>query len=439
VPADALARIRARGHIGIRLGLPRMEVLLANLGDPQRSLRGVLIAGTNGKGSVAAMVSSVLTAAGYSTAASPSPHLHSYRERVTIAGEPIGAAELHTLLEEVLAASTAGESEFGPATEFELLTAAAYLQAARSRVDVMVMEVGLGGRLDASNTWDPDVAAVTHVGLDHQEFLGQTVESIAAEKAAIIKPGGRAVTGTHGVALEVVRARAAEVHVPLVECRPLPIERLDRDGLVLRHERLGKLRLPLLGVHQAANAAVALGILDSLSEAGVATAPEVAVRTGLASTRWPGRLELIEHGPQVILIDGAHNPDGMAVLAATVDALAGFLPGGPATLLLGVMRDKEVDDMLRAVCASKALRTSHCIATVVPDTDRALPAAELAARWNAVAGGAAEAIADARLALERALAQAAASAGPLVIAGSLYLVGHLRSQLVAGTISDTDA
>ena len=141
----------------------------------------------------------------------------------------------------------------------------------------------------------------------------------------------------------------------------------------------------------------------------------------------------------MILLDGAHNPDGMAVLAATVDALAGSLPGGSATLLLGVMRDKEVDDMLRALSASETLRTSHCIATVVPDTDRALPAAELAARWSAITGGAAAAIADADLALERALAQAAAAAGPLVIAGSLYLVGHLRSQLVPGTISDTDA
>ena len=273
-----------------------MQVLLANLGDPQRSLRGVLIAGTNGKGSVAAMVSSVLAAAGYSTATSPSPHLHSYRERVTIEGEPIGAAELDALLEEVLAASTPGEDEFGLATEFELLTAAAYLQAARRGVDVMVMEVGLGGRLDASNTWDPDVAAVTHVGLDHQEFLGHTIESVAAEKAAIIKPGGRAVTGTDGVALEVIRARAAEVDAPLIECRPLPIERLDRDGLMLRHDRLGELRLPLLGSHQAANAAVALGVLESLSDAGVASASEMAIRTGLASTRWPGRLELIEHG-----------------------------------------------------------------------------------------------------------------------------------------------
>jgi len=399
----------------------------------------VLIAGTNGKGSVAAMVSSVLAAAGYSTAGSPSPHLHSYRERVTIDGQPIDAAELDTLLEEVLAASTPGESEFGPATEFELLTAAAYLQAARREVDVMVMEVGLGGRLDASNTWDPDVAAVTHVGLDHQEYLGPTIESVATEKAAIIKPGCRAVTGAEGTALEVVRARSAVVGVSLIECRPLPVKGMDRHGLTLRHERLGELRLPLLGVHQAANAAVALGILGALAEAGVASVSDQAIRDGLAATGWPGRLELIEHGPHTILLDGAHNPDGMAVLAATVDALAGSLPDGSATLLLGVMRDKEVDDMLQALMASEVLRSSRCIATVVPDTDRALPSDELAARWSSIAGAPAQPVGDADAALEQALAQTTAAGGPLIIAGSLYLVGHLRSRLVPGTISDRDA
>jgi len=416
-----------------------MQALLTRLGDPQRSLHGVLIAGTNGKGSVAAMVSSVLADAGYSTGGSPSPHLHSYRERVTIDGEPIAAGEFDALLEEVLEASEPGQDALGPATEFELLTAAAYLQAARRTVDVMVMEVGLGGRLDASNTWDADVAAVTHIGLDHQEFLGDTIESVAAEKAAIIKPGCRAVTGTDGAALEVIRARAAEVGAPLGVCQPLSVEVMDRDGLELRHDRLGVLRLPLLGSHQAGNAAVALGIIEALDASGVATVSDDAVRSGLARTRWPGRLELIEEGSQTILIDGAHNPDGMAVLAATVEALADSLPDGPATLLLGVMRDKEVGEMLRALAASDVLRTSRCITTVVPDTDRALPSDELAARWADVAGATAEPVADADEALDRALAAAAASGGPLIVAGSLYLVGHLRARLVPGTISDTDA
>jgi dihydrofolate synthase/folylpolyglutamate synthase len=436
---QALTRLRARGHIGIRLGLGRMQALLANLDDPQASLRGALIAGTNGKGSVAAIAATVLTAAGHSVGTSPSPHLHSYRERVTINGEPIGSAELDTLLDEVLDASEPGEDEFGPATEFELLTAAAYLQAARRGVDVMVMEVGLGGRLDASNTWDPDVAVVTHVGLDHQEFLGDTIESVAAEKAAIIKPGSQAVTGTDGVALDVIRARAAEVGAPLTECAPLPILWMGLDGLVLAHARLGELRLPLLGHHQAANAAIALGVLETLGTAGVATVPDAAIRDGFERVRWPGRLERLEHRGCTIIVDGAHNPDGMAVLASTVESLAAELPSGPATVLLGVMRDKEVDDMLRALVASGRLQAADCIATVVPDTERALPAADLARHWDAASGGTAEAVSDADAALQLALQRTSAAGGPLIIAGSLYLVGHLRGRLVPGTISDHDA
>jgi dihydrofolate synthase/folylpolyglutamate synthase len=439
VPADTLDLIRARGHIGIRLGLARMQALLAQLGDPQRSLRGVLIAGTNGKGSVAAMVASMLAAGGYTTGQSPSPHLHSYRERVTIDGQPISAYELEALLQSVLAASTPGQDEHGPATEFELLTAAAYLQAARCEVDVMVMEVGLGGRLDASNAWDPDVAAVTHVGLDHQEFLGHSVADVAAEKAAIIKPGARAVTGATGVALDVIRARASESSVPLTECRELRVEAMDRHGLRLAHERLGLLQLPLLGRHQAGNAAVALGIIEALSAAGVAGVSDDAMRSGLAHTRWPGRLELIEHEAVTILLDGAHNPDGMAALAATFDDLQETWPDGTATLLLGVMRDKEVDEMLRSLAGSVVLREAHCITTGVPDTDRTLPAQALGRRWEAITGGSAEPAADADLALERALTVASEAGGPLVIAGSLYLVGHLRARLVPGTITDTHA
>jgi dihydrofolate synthase / folylpolyglutamate synthase len=416
-----------------------MQALLSRIGDPQRSLRGVLVAGTNGKGSVVAIVCSVLGSAGYATGTSPSPHLHSYRERVTIDGEPIAAGDLDGLLEEVLAASVFGEDEFGPATEFELLTAAAYLQAARAGVDAMVMEVGLGGRLDASNTWDPDVAAVTNVGLDHQEYLGHTVEAVAAEKAAIIKPGCRAVTGAQGTALEVIRARAIEVGAPLTECPPLLVESIDRSGLVLHHRRWGSLHLPLLGRHQAGNAAVALGVLDALDAGGVATVSDEAVRAGFAATHWPGRLELLSSEGVTVILDGAHNPDGMAVLAATVDELEGELPGGAATLLLGVMRDKAIDDMLTALAHAPALRSAHVIATVVPQSDRALPADALAEHWLAISAGTVEVMPDAGAALVRALAHAARCGGPLIIAGSLYLVGFLRSRLIAGTISDTDA
>jgi len=438
-PADTLTRIRARGHIGIRLGLGRMRALLGRLGDPQQRLHGVLIGGTNGKGSVAAMTTAMLAAAGYSTGSSPSPHLHSYRERVTIDGRPCAPEDLEALLTEVLAASVPGEDAFGPATEFELMTAAAYLWSARQDVDVMVMEVGLGGRLDASNTWDAEVVAVTNVGLDHQEYLGDTIVSVAAEKAAIIKRGARAVTGAQGQALETVAGRADEVGVPLDVRAQLPVIAADRAGVLLEHPRLGGLRLPLLGRHQAANAAVALGVVEALGASGVAQVSDDAIRAGFAATNWPGRLELLEYDGLVVLVDGAHNPDGMAALADTLDELAPSLPDGRLTLLLGVMRDKEVDRMLSALAGPARLRDARCFATGVPETERTLPAAALAGRWEAVSGVEACPVDDADEALERALASAAREDGVLVVAGSLYLVGHLRARLVSGAISDTDA
>jgi dihydrofolate synthase / folylpolyglutamate synthase len=437
VAADALSRIRARGHIGIRLGLERMRTLLAELGDPQRSLHGALVGGTNGKGSVVAMVAAMLESAGYSTARSPSPHLHSYRERILIDGQPVAAADLDALLEEVLHASTPGEPQHGPATEFELLTAAAWLHAARRGVDILVMEVGLGGRLDASNTWDAEVAAITGVGLDHEEYLGDTIGSVAAEKAAIIKPGGRAVTGASGEALEVIEARAREVGVPLLICPPVPVVSMDLDGLVLREGRLGELRLPLLGRHQAANAAVALGVVAQLAAAGIARVTDPALVAGLARTRWPGRLEPLRCAGVLVLLDGAHNPDGAAALAATLDELAPALPGGRATLLLGVMADKDVDGIIAGLAASRSLRDASVVVTRAPDAARALPASDLGNAWATVTGRTVRAdIDDVDAALAVALEQAGAAGGPLVVSGSLYLVGHVRGRLLEG---ETDA
>jgi dihydrofolate synthase / folylpolyglutamate synthase len=437
VPADALGRIRARGHIGIRLGLDRMRALLAQLGDPQRALRGALIGGTNGKGSTAAMVASTLREAGYSTLQSPSPHLTSYRERVLVDGRPVSAGELDALLEETLAASEPGEAEHGPATEFELLTAAAWLHAARRGVDVLVMEVGLGGRLDASNTWFADVAAITNVGLDHREYLGDTVRSVAEEKAAIIKAGCRAVTGASGEALEIIQFRARHVGVSLVVCPPLEVESMDLAGLCVHHARLGSMRLGLLGRHQAANAAVALGIIESLAAAGVAAVSDEAVRDGLARARWPGRLELVDHEGVTIVLDGAHNPDGAAALAGSLDELAPHLPQGPATLLLAVMADKEVARIVAALRVSRLLDGAGVVVTRVPDSTRSLPPADLAAAWTAAGTGDPGGIGSppevqeaADQALERAVELARTAGGPLVISGSLYLVGDMRGRLL---------
>jgi dihydrofolate synthase/folylpolyglutamate synthase len=390
----------------------------------------VLIGGTNGKGSVAAMVASSLVAAGYSTMQSPSPHLHSYRERIMVDGQPIGRADLDAVLEEVLDAAEPNEPEHGPATEFELMTAAAYLWAARQDIDVVVMEVGLGGRMDASNTWHAQVAAITNVGLDHREYLGHTLESVATEKAAIIKPRSLAVTGAHGAALDVIRARTDELEVPLTVTQPLAVECMDTEGLLLRHPHLGHVRLPLLGRHQASNAGVAIGIIAALAASGVAEVGDDAIRSGMSATHWPARLELLMVEDVQVLLDGAHNPDGAAVLAAAIDELAPMLPVGRPTLLAGIMADKEVLPMLHALARSEFLRRARFVACGVPESDRAMPATELASAWIQVSGpGDVSDLDDADAALAHALQLAASENGLLVVAGSLYLVGHVRSRL----------
>lgn len=433
--SDALARIRERGHIGIRLGLGRMRALLAQLDDPQQALQGVLIAGTNGKGSAAAMVAAICQEAGLRTSQSPSPHLSSYRERILIDGQPISEAHLEIVLEEALRASERGETRYGLATEFELLTAAAFLWSARTHVDVAVIEVGLGGRLDATNTWQANVAAITNVGLDHQQFLGDTLEAVAREKAAIIKRGSRAVTTATGTALGIIERRARRLDAPLEVCTPLAVEDMDLAGLTLRHPRLGQLRVPLPGRHQATNAAAALGIVAALADAGVAQVDDASVARGLGNVRWPGRFEVLEHEGRLIVLDGAHNPDGAIALAATIDELADRLPRGPATLMMAVMSDKKVADLLASVARSRVLAASRFVASSVPDTDRALSAQALATAWEATAGTK-PAVAihdDAEAALERALELAGESGGPLVVAGSLYLIGYIRPRLVPST------
>lgn len=415
-----------------------MRALLSQLDDPQASLSGVLIAGTNGKGSVAEMVASMARSAGYRTSQAPSPHLGSYRERILMDGQPIALDDLEALLEEVLIASEPGEAAHGPATEFELLIAAAFLWSLRQHVDVAVIEVGLGGRLDATNTWDADVTAVTSVALDHEQFLGRSIEAVAREKAAIIKRGSQAVTGAREPALGIIRRRAARLGVPLTVCTELPVRRMDAQGLVLDHDRLGRLRLPLLGRHQALNAAIALGIVQALSSTGVAAIDDAAIVEGLARTHWPGRLETITHEGRSVILDGAHNPEGAAALAAAIDELAGSLPSGRATLVLAIMSDKEVPTILAALAESEILRTAHVVATSVPDTPRSTPAPDLAQAWVALAEthGSVSIVEDADAALDQALTIATRAQGPLIVAGSLYLVGHLRAQLVPGALTD---
>ena len=426
---EALAAIETRGRYGIRLGLGRVRALLRALDHPEQAVRGALVAGTNGKGSVIALAGSALRAAGYRVGETPKPHLVTYRERIVVDGRPIAAADFARLVDEVLPMADRISRRLGPPTEFELLTAVMFRHFAEARLDVALVEVGLGGRLDATNAWDGGVAVLTNVGLDHTDRLGPTIGHIAREKSAIVKRGDTAVTGTDGEALAILRRRCARLGVPLLVTPPAPLLGWTRDALTVELPRLGATEIALRGRHQAANAAVADGLLDALEAAGIATVRPEARRRGYATARWAGRLELVSGpGGREILLDGAHNPDGAAAFATALDDLRPHLATGPLTLVWASMADKDVDGTLAAVAASPAMAGATVICTAIPDLPRALPAAELAARWRAVLPGArVETAPDPVAAVEAALA---AARGPVVVAGSLYLVGAARGHLV---------
>jgi dihydrofolate synthase/folylpolyglutamate synthase len=435
--AEALDALESRGRYGIRLGLGRVRALLAALGNPEREVRGALVAGTNGKGSVIALAGSALRAAGHRVGETPKPHLVTYRERIVVDGSPIPAADFARLVGDVLPHADRVARRLGPPTEFELLTAVMFRHFADAGLDLALVEVGLGGRLDATNAWDGGVAALTNVGLDHMDRLGPTIGAIAREKVQIVKRGDVAVTGAEGEALAVMRRRCARLEVPLTVAPPPPILGWSRDALRVELPRLGAVDVGLRGRHQAANVAVADAVLDALAEAGIADTNADARRAGYAAARWPGRLELVTvstgAGDREVLLDGAHNPDGAAALARALDDLRPHLAGGdmtppaPLTLVWASMGDKDVAGVVASMGAARSLDRATVLCTAV-DAPRALPAADLAAAWRAGAFGV-----DVRVAgppgaaLDEALRVAR---GPVVVAGSLYLVGAVRARLV---------
>jgi dihydrofolate synthase / folylpolyglutamate synthase len=423
---EALEALSQRGRFGIRLGLGRTRALLRELGHPERSVRGALVGGTNGKGSVLALADAALRAAGHHVGTTPKPHLVTYRERVCLDGRPIGADDFARLVAEVLPIADRVARRHGQPTEFELLTAVVFARFAEARPAVALVEVGLGGRLDATHAWDGGVAAITNVALDHMAQLGPTVTAIAREKAAIIERDDLAVTGARGDGLVVIRRRARRLGVPLTEVVAPPILGWDRDGIDVDLPRLGPTRIGLRGRHQAENAATADAVLDALEAAGIATVPDDARRAGYASAVWPGRLELIRAAGHDVLLDGAHNPAGAAALATALDDLRPYLEGGRPTLVTATMADKDVDGLVAALAGSAALRGARIVATTLPGS-RAMPADELAERWRRL--GPSE---DVRPETdpERALTRALDADGPVVVAGSLYLVGVARARLV---------
>ena len=416
---EALAYIHAVHWQGHKPGLARTRALLAALGDPHKQLRFVHVAGTNGKGSTAAMLDSCLRAAGYKTGLFTSPYINRFNERVQVDGVPIPDGDLVRLVERVQPAAAAMADT---PTEFEFITALGMLWFAEQRCDIVVLEVGLGGALDSTNVIDPpECAVITALGLDHVKELGPTLADIAAAKAGIIKPGSPAVS--YGGAPEADRviaaaARACGAPLTVVDFTRLRLRGAGLDGQTFDFDGLDGLTLPLLAGYQPRNAAVAVTALRALRARGW-DIPDEAIRRGLASVRWPGRFELLRRSPP-FLLDGSHNAHGMR---ATADSLRSLFPGQKFVFLVSIMADKDADEMLRLL-----LPLAKAFVTVTAPSPRAIPAADLAARIEAL-GGSAEPAASIPAAVERTAALAAG--GPAAALGTLYFSGEVRQAVAA--------
>jgi dihydrofolate synthase/folylpolyglutamate synthase len=420
-PEEALDFLARLNPSVIKPGLERIRGALAALGHPERRYRVLHVAGTNGKGSTCAFSAAALRAAGHRVGLYTSPHLERVTERFQVDGAEIPARVLGQRILEVLERYPEAAGMPPSLTYFEFGTVVAFWHFAQEAARVAVLETGLGGRLDATNTAEPLVTAITPISFDHMEYLGNTLESIAGEKAGILKPGVPAVVSQQRPeALAAITRAARDVGAPmLLEGRDFALEEPSSGGLTYRGPRwsLAGLSLSLRGPHQRQNAAVALAALEQLDARGVAVSEE-AVRTGLASARWPGRLEEVSRRPFIVL-DGAHNPGGVAVLLAALEAL---YPGRRVHLVFGVVADKDRAPMMQALfprCTSVHLAPLETPRSLAPE--RYVDEARLLC-----------ADVRAHASLDEALAHARAQAmedDVILCAGSLFLVGAARAHL----------
>ena len=411
---ETLSYIHKVSWLGSVPGLSRTRELLRRMGNPEKKLKFVHIAGTNGKGSTAAMTASILQQAGYRTGLYTSPYIVRFNERMQINGEMIPDDELCAITEEI---KPLADSVFEQPTEFEMVTAIAFAWFARRQCDVVVCEVGMGGEFDATNVIGPPEAAVLcNIGLDHTEVLGDTLEKIAATKSGIIKSGCDAVLYRSTPAVEAVvaqRCREVGAALHLVDFDSLRLRSHSLEGQVFDFGGMEALHLPLLGEHQLHNAAVALTTLAVLQKRGWKIT-EDAIRQGLSHVTWPGRFQIIRRDP-LFLIDGGHNPQCIQALARNI---TDYLPNRPLTVLTGVLGDKDYHCMYRSVA-------DHAVEfiAVTPDNPRALTAQELA-RYLSSFGKpvtACDSVAEGvRLAIDHA-----GTDGTVLCYGSLYLLGDV--------------
>jgi len=417
-PDFILSRLES---LGIKLGLERSRALLAAMGNPQRRFPSVLVAGTNGKGSTSALLAAMAQAAGYRVGLYTSPHLETVEERLRIGGRTIEPGRFGDLLADLIALA---ERETGsPPTYFEAVTLAAFRWFADEAVNLAVVEVGLGGRLDATNLCDPVLSLITPIGFDHREYLGDTLAAIAREKAGILRSGRPALAWIEDAEpAEAVREAAAQIGTDLrFAVNEVRFEGIEAAGWEGQRVQLATpvhrydLKIALLGAHQAKNLGLAVRAAEVLAGLGFGKLDPAAIAQGAAACRWPGRLEPIAlPGGRHVLLDAAHNAAGAAVLAEFLDRL-----NRPVDLLFGVLADKDYGDML-ALLAPRA----RGIVLTTPANPRAKDPAELAALLGDREGVLVES--DPAQALERALALGGEI---LVVCGSIYLVGDMRRKL----------
>ncbi|MBR4472384.1 MAG: 5-formyltetrahydrofolate cyclo-ligase [Oscillospiraceae bacterium] len=430
---EAIAYINDYTWSSSRLGLERTRELLRRLGDPQKELKFVHVAGTNGKGSTCAMIERILREAGFRTGFYPSPYLQDFRERIQVNGEYISETALAEITGRVAAEADAMEDH---PSQFELITAIGMLYFLEKRCDCVVLEVGMGGALDSTNVIDPPEAAViTNIGLDHTEYLGDTEEEIARTKCGILKPGSSAVSyRNRPEIMAVIREICRDRGIPLYEAPPLLSDAQNgEDALIpLEHGLEGQrflyqgreYRLPLLGKHQLRNAATVLKTVEALRDRGFAL-PDEAVERGLARTEWPARFEVLNREPLLIL-DGGHNPQCAQALAENIREYLADASGRAAiTFLFGMLADKDYRHTLELLMPYGA-----AYVCITPESPRALPGEELAEVIRGVKPGTPVVSRDS---IPDAIAAALETGNPVIAFGSLYSAGPIRSE-AAGAV-----
>ena len=416
---QALEYIHSVNWTFCKPGLERIETLCQALGNPQKHLRFIHVAGTNGKGSTSAMLASVLQSAGYRTGLYTSPYIRTFGERIRVDGENIPNDKLADLTDRIRPIADAMEDK---PTEFELITALAFCYFADCACDIVVLEVGLGGRLDSTNIIENTLLSIiTGIDFDHTALLGNTIEEIAHEKAGIIKPDRPVLFGgEEGIALDTIRRVAFEkhAHVYTVDRSSYRQKEANLDGTDFDYLHYTDLHLPLLGVYQPYNATLVLTAIELLQTEGFVI-DEKAVYEGIAAVRWPARFELLARDP-IIIYDGGHNPDGVRAAVASIQT---YFPNQKVNILSGVMADKERGEMIETMKSIIA----HAF-TVTPNNPRALAAEEYAAQlasYDISATAYPNVVQGVMAAVESSKQEGI----PLVCLGSLYLYGEVEAAI----------